>query len=314
MESITPMISPILVDAAVISSMVLTAPATTSPPRVAVTLAELARRVACAAASADCLTLTVSSDSEAEVSSMALAEPSVRLDRSWLPALISSVAVVIDSTPWRTSFSTALIFSTKLLNDAAICATSSRPWTGRRCVRSPLPEPTSSIASRTCDRRRKDCAVSSAVMPAAASTSSTMAMAEVRTTLARPAVASALSSATTSSQSVPCTGIARSSLGAPLRSASSEWLAPCREDTTAGVSAAETSDTGLSMRFASGWASTRPSLSITKPRLLGVGCTAATTSSTPLSGTAPLIAPCAVPPRRMGAANETNGSPVEASP
>ena len=305
MASMTPMISPILDEALEMSSMVLTALPTTSPPLVAELLADWARRVAMAAASADWRTLAVSCDSEAEVSCRLLAEDSVRLDRSRLPSLISSVAVFMDSTPLRTSLSTVPICSTKPLKDEAICATSSLPDTGRRCVRSPPPEPILSMASRTCDRRRKDWAVSAAATAVARQASSTMAMASVLSTLCRPVVASALSSATTSSQSVPCTGRALSSLALPPRFTSSGAVALASAVSAAGVSSSERSEVGLSSSLASACASTWPSRLTTKPRLPGVGRMAETTSRTPSSGTAPLITPCSAPPRSMGATKAT---------
>ncbi len=266
------------------------------------------------AASAEFFTLVVSSVSAAEVSCRLLAEVSVRSDRSRLPISISPVADFMFSTLARTSSSTSPILSMKVLNDAEICATSSLPTTGRRCVRSPPPEPMVSIASRTCDSRRNDCAVKNAAMPTAASVSSTIATPSARTTLRRPAVASALSSAITRYQSVPCTACALSSLAAPASSTSSGAVALASDDSASGVSATATSVTGLSISLASGCAITWPSRATTKARLDGVGCTAATTSRTPSSGTAPLSAPVASPLRISGAANDTYGTPVDASP
>ena len=171
-----------------------------------------------------------------------------------------------------------------------------------------------SIASRTCDRRRNDCDVKNAAIPTAASVSSTMATASALTTLRKPAVASALSRAITRYQSVPCTACALSSLGAPASSTSSGVLALASVASVSALSDAATSVAGLSISLASGCAITWPSLATTKARLDGVGCTAATTSRTPSSGTAPEMAPVVSPLCTSGVANDTYCTPVDTSP
>ncbi len=247
MLSITPMISVMRSDDRAISSMMRTAPETTSPPRAAVARASVASCVACSAASAVCFTLDASWVKAAEVSCKLLAEASVRCDRSRLPASISPVAEVMPCTLARTSINTAPIFSTKALNDADICATSSLPTTSSRRVKSPPPVPMVSIASRTLESLRKAFAVKKVAMPSAARVSRTKAMPMALTTPRRPTVASALSSAITRYQSVPATAWAFSSFGRPWISTSSGALARTSFSSIAGVSAAVTSLTGLSI-------------------------------------------------------------------
>jgi len=139
------------------------------------------------------------------VSSSELACSSVRCDRSALPAAISCAAERTESLPRRICCITAVSLSAKVLNERAICATSSSPSDGRRLVRSPLPEPMSSIASRIIDRRRNAREVMAPTMSAATKATATSAPAEVSTSERMPAVASDLSSATTKPQSVPFT-------------------------------------------------------------------------------------------------------------
>ena len=103
MPSMTPMMSTIFFDEALIEPMVVTTCETTVPPRLATSEAETASWLAWRALSAFCLTVEVSSSIEDAVSSSELACSSVRDDRSWLPAAIWPEAVAMVSVPVRTS-------------------------------------------------------------------------------------------------------------------------------------------------------------------------------------------------------------------
>ena len=107
MESITPMMSAILWLESVMCCMLATTWPTTSPPRCAAWAAWPASRLAWRAVSADCVTVAVSSSMLAAVSSRLAAVCSVRADRSWLPVAIWLDAADTDSTPERTSPTTA---------------------------------------------------------------------------------------------------------------------------------------------------------------------------------------------------------------
>ncbi len=102
MLSITPMMSPILRELALISSMVVTTLWTICPPCRATVAAELANWLACVAESALCRTVPVSCCMLDDVCSSCAACRSVRTDRSWLPAAISREATVMESVPLRT--------------------------------------------------------------------------------------------------------------------------------------------------------------------------------------------------------------------
>ncbi|MCW0414603.1 hypothetical protein NB689_000357 [Xanthomonas sacchari] len=95
MPSITPMMSPMRRDEDAMPSIVLTTWPTTLPPCTATAAAPAARRLACCAYSAFCLTVEVSSSIDAAVSSRLAACCSVRRDRSSLPAAISAAAASI---------------------------------------------------------------------------------------------------------------------------------------------------------------------------------------------------------------------------
>src|SRR5471030_508615 len=103
MPSITPMMSTIFLDDALIELIVSTTCATTAPACSATADAEIASWLACLALPAFCLTVEVSSSIVDAVSSIAPACCSVREDRSRLPAAISPAAVAIASVPPRTS-------------------------------------------------------------------------------------------------------------------------------------------------------------------------------------------------------------------
>src|SRR5471032_1045028 len=106
MPSITPMMSPILVEAVLIASMVLTTRPTTLPPSVATAEALIASALAVRALSAFCCTVPVSSSIDDAVSSSEPACGSVRRDSSRLPRAISDEPWAMSSAPsrtWRTS-------------------------------------------------------------------------------------------------------------------------------------------------------------------------------------------------------------------
>ena len=103
MASMTPMISTIFFDEALIELMVSTTSATTLPPLPATSAADCASWLACRALSAFCLTVPVSSSIEAAVCSSELACACVRCDKSRLPAAISPEAPAMSCVPPRTS-------------------------------------------------------------------------------------------------------------------------------------------------------------------------------------------------------------------
>ena len=109
MPSITPMMSTILRDDALIEPMVSTTRVTTSPPRTATSEADAANWLACWALSAFCCTVDISCSMAEAVSSSELACCSVRDDRSRLPLAISRVAVpmVSDAPLMRPMVSTS---------------------------------------------------------------------------------------------------------------------------------------------------------------------------------------------------------------
>ncbi len=102
MPSITPMMSAIFLDDALISSIVETTCDTTAPPRAATSAAEDASWFAWLAASADWRTVPVSCSIDEAVSCRLDAASSVRVDRSWLPVAISLLAVPMLSVELRT--------------------------------------------------------------------------------------------------------------------------------------------------------------------------------------------------------------------
>ncbi|MNX04367.1 hypothetical protein D3C86_339550 [compost metagenome] len=93
----TPMMSTILRDEALMVSMVPITCATTAPPWRATAEADCASSFACTALPAFCVTVEVNSSIEAAVSSSELACISVRADKSILPLAISLDAVAIVS-------------------------------------------------------------------------------------------------------------------------------------------------------------------------------------------------------------------------
>ncbi|OFA04380.1 hypothetical protein DUGA2_19240 [Duganella sp. HH101] len=137
MPSITPMMSAIFFDAALIAFMVSTTCATTAPPLVATADADAASSLAWRALSAFCLTVPVSSSIDDAVSSSELACCSVRDDRSWLPRAISVLALAMVVVPRRTSptMLTRLWFMSP--SACSIWPVSSRELASKRVLRSP---------------------------------------------------------------------------------------------------------------------------------------------------------------------------------
>ncbi len=244
------------------------------------------------------------------VSSSELACSSVRCDRSALPAAISCAAERTESLPARICCSTTVSLSAKALNERAICATSSWPSAGRRLVRSPLPEPMSSIASRIIDRRRNARAVIAPTMTAATSATTTSTPIDVATSERMPAVASDLSSATTRPQSVPCTPWRCSSLAAPPTSTCSGLSLCASAARVASFRSADRSVACLSVSLSSGWATILPAALTRKPKLAGVGWMALTLAITASIDTSLATTPFRPPSRRMGTANVTTSLPV----
>ncbi|MCY1211579.1 hypothetical protein D9M72_232930 [compost metagenome] len=205
MPSITPMMSETLTEAFSIWPMVVMTSPITTPPSAATREAAVTDSLACWAELADWLTVAVISSIEAAVCCRLAAADSVRCDRSVLPAAISSEAARTDSLASRIWRMMVQSLSAKVLKARAICATSSLPSAGRRWVRSPSPEPMASMASRTVDRPRSDIVATPQTTAAAMPAISTSAITDAISTERMPAVASALSSATMTIQSVPGT-------------------------------------------------------------------------------------------------------------
>ncbi|MNV13801.1 hypothetical protein D3C71_1044610 [compost metagenome] len=137
MESITPMMSEIFCDAALMPCMVLTTWATTSPPWVATVLALAASWLACWALSAFWRTVALSCSIEAAVSSSALAWLSVRAERSVLPWAICTLAVATFSEPLRTWRTTCVSWLRICCSACSSWPTSLVPWASGAPLRSP---------------------------------------------------------------------------------------------------------------------------------------------------------------------------------
>ena len=132
MESIRPMMSPILRLEEEISCMLFTACCTTLPPRVAMPEAEATSWLATCEDDAVCCTVAVSCESAATASCALLAVCSVRPDRSWLPVAISWLAVAMLLLASRTCATIAP--RPFCMSSSARCrsAASSRPSTWMR--------------------------------------------------------------------------------------------------------------------------------------------------------------------------------------
>ncbi len=100
--SITPMMSAICADDALMASMVWITCPTACPPAPAMFAASMASTLAWRALSAFCCTVELSSSMADAVCSSALACSSVRDDKSILPAAICDDAVAMVSVPLRT--------------------------------------------------------------------------------------------------------------------------------------------------------------------------------------------------------------------
>ncbi len=131
------MISAIFFDASLIDAMVCTTCATTSPPRPATSLAELASTLAWRALLAFWATVEVSSSIELAVSSSEPACCSVRADRSRLPAAISDEAVAIACAPPRISVTRPSSWSFMSASASCSAPISSFDVAWRRKLRSP---------------------------------------------------------------------------------------------------------------------------------------------------------------------------------
>ncbi len=137
MPSITPMMSEIFFDDALISSIVDTTCDTTLPPRVAISEAEFARPCAWLAASALWRRVLVSSSIELAACCRLPAVCSVRALRSWLPLATWVLATWICSVELRISHTMRVSESCILPSDAVSCADSSSPTARQAPVRSP---------------------------------------------------------------------------------------------------------------------------------------------------------------------------------
>ncbi len=137
MPSITPTMSAILRELALISSIVDTTRATASLPRVAASDAPPASCVAALAVAALCLTVAVSCSMEAAVCCRLLACSSVRWLRSALPVAIWDEPVPIESELSRTWLTMVASPAFIFLSEASSCAVSSLPSTRISDVRSP---------------------------------------------------------------------------------------------------------------------------------------------------------------------------------
>ncbi|MNQ08466.1 hypothetical protein D3C85_212650 [compost metagenome] len=137
MPSITPMMSTIFLDEALIEPIVSTTCDTTAPPFTATSEAETASWFACRALSAFCFTVEVSSSIDAAVCSSELACSSVRDDRSWLPEAICPEAVAMVSVPVRTSPTTFARLAFMSFSACISCPVSSRLSTRMFALRSP---------------------------------------------------------------------------------------------------------------------------------------------------------------------------------
>ncbi|OFA03115.1 hypothetical protein DUPY_19540 [Duganella phyllosphaerae] len=137
MPSIRPMMSTILRDEVLISSMVAITSATISPPCTATCEALTASSLACAELSAFCLTVAENCSTDDAVSSRLAACASVRPDRSALPAAIWRVATAMVSTLTRTSRMVAIRLLFICCSARSNWPTSSVAWVSNDAVRSP---------------------------------------------------------------------------------------------------------------------------------------------------------------------------------
>ncbi len=133
----TPMMSLILADDALIASIVPTTCSITAPPRAATLDAASASTLAWRALSAFWRTVEVSSSIEDAASSSADACCSVRLDRSWLPTATWPAATAMVSVPTRTVPTVRARLSFMVFRACSSWPVSSRVVTSMRLVRSP---------------------------------------------------------------------------------------------------------------------------------------------------------------------------------
>ncbi len=192
-------------------------------------------------------------------------------------------------------------------------ATSSRPSAGRRCVRSPEPEPIAAIASRTCESRRNAVPVRATTTAEASSTIATNTIAKVTSSERIPAIASASSIATTSRQSVPAIGCARNNLLAPPMRATNGLSVASSAASGRFARSGDSVDKALPVSAASGCATIWPLPSTSIAKLPGVGRIDFTFAITLSIVTSPLTTAFNWPSRITGTAKVTTTLPVRAS-
>ncbi|CCJ88926.1 FIG00453152: hypothetical protein [Cronobacter turicensis 564] len=242
MPSMTLVISPIFAEALSISCMVEMALDTTSPPREAASVALCAWVLACAAASVELATDAVISSTALAVSRRLEAACSVRPERSWFPAAISFAATFTEALASRSWPITPESLSQKALKAWAICATSSRPSSGRRCDRSLVPLLIATSASRIISRRFNSFVTRKCISAPVINSSTSTEIAEVLSRARMPDVASFSSSAMTRYHWVPGTGVASKAFCAPP-------ISPSSAVSLAFSSLNATPDTALSKGF-----------------------------------------------------------------
>ncbi|MNQ86082.1 hypothetical protein D3C85_1012660 [compost metagenome] len=147
MPSMTPMMSTIFFDEALIEPIVSTTCDTTAPPFTATSEAETASWFACSALSAFCFTVEVSSSIDAAVCSSELACCSVREDRSSLPEAIWLDADITPATFAPTSATMAKRLALIWFNARSSPAISSPGRTVKRTRSPPAMVRATSIAS-----------------------------------------------------------------------------------------------------------------------------------------------------------------------
>ncbi len=137
MPSMTPVMSPICFELALIEPMVCTTRPTTSPPRPATRAALTASSLACFALSAFWVIVALNSSMVEEVSSSDAACSSVRCERSLLPASSSRAAEAIASLLTCTSPTIRCRLVFMLASAPSSWLVSEVPLTSMRLVRSP---------------------------------------------------------------------------------------------------------------------------------------------------------------------------------
>ncbi len=194
MLSITPVMSVIWRELALISCMVSTTCSTIWPPRLATSVAPVASWLAVRALSALWRTVALSSSMADAVSCRALACSSVRRLRSALPVAISLDPVEIESEASRTSVTMWASVECMLASEASTLPGTTAPW---RCMGERSPLATCSAICRSSAGSPPSAPVSRRVMTRPA----TVAMMNASTAAAISAVRSAPSRSSASSAS-----------------------------------------------------------------------------------------------------------------